>query len=285
MTLREFHLFNQLPAELRVAIWELAILEHNRDRLILVNEHTNRIMCTKHNACSPHFSVSSESRDVARSLYPIRLPVFSLEKPHPQDPQNIYVDESADLVGRVSPHAVYISSEHDIFVPGAHMLIPYSSLIYRSGTCPPGGPANWAWRTPSLLDTQCRGVRRVALFDLYDMHRLPEREEGQCQGNPFCVVANRALERSPSNITLLFDNPISHGAREHVYAVGDPNVMDDAKLYAMLLENPGREVLASFCADGRVVRINEEKIKLFPHNNPPGCLCILPQRDSLGLVS
>ena len=36
----EFHLFNNLPPELRVAIWKLAILEHNRDRLLLVNDYT-----------------------------------------------------------------------------------------------------------------------------------------------------------------------------------------------------------------------------------------------------
>ena len=269
---KEFHLFNQLPAELRVAIWKLAILDHNRDRLLLVNEHTNRIMCIQNNACSPHFRVSSESRDVARDLYPIRLPVFSLQKSHPQDPMHIYVVEDADLVGRAPPqHAVYISTEHDVFVLGAFMLAPYSELVHLAGTRPPGGPANWAWRTPSLTGAQCRGARRVALFDFLDESVLPGPE---CRRMPRCIIMNHALQHGNDDVLLYWrDDSVFTAAREFLYVVLDPEVINEAGLHAMLFEKPGHKVLATFYADHGVAQFNEKEMKEFPYVTSPGCIC------------
>lgn len=93
--------------------------------MVPVEEKTKRIIPTPHLACSPHFYVSTGSREVAKRPYPIRLSlsaditslntyildeISDIEGPLPDVfhiEQNIEIDES-------QPSAIYISIEYDI---------------------------------------------------------------------------------------------------------------------------------------------------------------------------
>ncbi|KAI0393530.1 hypothetical protein F5Y17DRAFT_303401 [Xylariaceae sp. FL0594] len=70
-----FHLFSALPPELRIEIWAFAIHGAARARLVLEQEY--QVFATLNLvAASPFFSVCVESRDVAREVYCVRLPVY-----------------------------------------------------------------------------------------------------------------------------------------------------------------------------------------------------------------
>ncbi|KAK8062576.1 hypothetical protein PG997_014673 [Apiospora hydei] len=72
-----FSLFPELPTEIRLLIWEQAVLEEYRDRILLVEHRLRRIVITRElqQPFRPIFHASRESREVANALYPVRLPV------------------------------------------------------------------------------------------------------------------------------------------------------------------------------------------------------------------
>ncbi|KAI0144563.1 hypothetical protein GGR57DRAFT_481865 [Xylariaceae sp. FL1272] len=105
---RTFQLFPQLPPELRIMIWEFAVLEHNRDRLVVYFIWPQRITSiTSAMCCSPHFSVSQESRYVALRLYPMRVPITGTKRFKRSNNQRYDIPQES---------AVYLSPEHDVFL-------------------------------------------------------------------------------------------------------------------------------------------------------------------------
>ncbi|KAK8000972.1 hypothetical protein PG991_013194 [Apiospora marii] len=60
--------------------WEDAVLEEYRDRILLFDEPTNRIIITRElqQPFRPVFHANFESRSVANALFPLRLPVHAM---------------------------------------------------------------------------------------------------------------------------------------------------------------------------------------------------------------
>ncbi|KAK5631049.1 hypothetical protein RRF57_006764 [Xylaria bambusicola] len=183
---KKFHLFKNLPTELRIAIWEIAILDHNENRFLPVFEDTKRIIPTWCLACSPHFYVSRESCEVAKRLYPIRLrlfaPLASLSTDaygdyddDDDDSENIYIDDSR-------PWAIYISLKHDIFVLVSNKL-SYDDLIflYKDERLAITGR-----RSESLTTLQTQRVRQLMLLDIVDDPQLKD----ECAHLPHCIVTS-----------------------------------------------------------------------------------------------
>ncbi|KAK8112909.1 hypothetical protein PG984_013435 [Apiospora sp. TS-2023a] len=81
-TATEFSLFPQLPAEIRLQIWKEAVLEEYRDRILLLDETTHRIVITRElqTPFRAVFHANFESRGVANELFPLRLPVHAFTK-------------------------------------------------------------------------------------------------------------------------------------------------------------------------------------------------------------
>ncbi|GAP87873.1 hypothetical protein SAMD00023353_1601350 [Rosellinia necatrix] len=81
--------FNQLPAELRLEIWIFAVRAGGK-RQRRVIEQNLQVFPTLSLAASPLFSVNSESREVARSFYTVRLEVYR------RDPRNELTSSSEE---------------------------------------------------------------------------------------------------------------------------------------------------------------------------------------------
>ncbi|KAI0427091.1 hypothetical protein F5Y09DRAFT_317154 [Xylaria sp. FL1042] len=148
-SLTQFPLFNMLPAELRISVWEISILDHNRDRTVTFHDETKRFMYTRNIACSPHFYVSVESRQVATSLYPIRLPMwwpgFEEVCPERQYPFVREHFEEPDC-GSANQWAIYIT-KHDVFAP-----------------CSSRGLLESEYRSAKLAPLHFQGLRRIILL-------------------------------------------------------------------------------------------------------------------------
>ncbi|KAI0554397.1 hypothetical protein F4679DRAFT_596387 [Xylaria curta] len=157
-----FSLFPKLPAELRIMIWEMSILEHNRDRLIPVDEMPRRIVCIRNLACSPHFSATWESRKVATDLYPIRLPCITRK--------NIVNNRDPDASKHPSKGAIYISTEHDIFVLNIDILT--ESLTSPSIDQIELRQYHFVWVSPILTLPQCQSMKRIMMPNLFEPFQL-----------------------------------------------------------------------------------------------------------------
>lgn len=71
-----FPQFSMLPPELRVQVWQQAILEDNADRVVPVAHESWRVIPTAQlMAPSPVLAATAESRAEARRLYPVALPL------------------------------------------------------------------------------------------------------------------------------------------------------------------------------------------------------------------
>lgn len=164
-----FPLFPQFPPELRILIWEMSILDHNRDRLVPMKAYTfERIICVRNLACSPHFYATWESRKVAIDLYPIRLPISPVITVTPRESKEmaLRVTEFMKVDCNSCPFqgAIYISTDHDIFAL-VGFIQPYYCIdrhypdhnIFHSR-------CNWELRPASLSPRQLQSVRRIMLF-------------------------------------------------------------------------------------------------------------------------
>ncbi|KAI1198696.1 hypothetical protein F5X97DRAFT_323175 [Nemania serpens] len=183
-----FHLFAKLPPELRVIIWEMSILRHHRDRVLLLNETNKRIVCARKLACSSHFRATSESRQVAIRLYPIRLPLLQLGVVDAACFRNSTVgkDTETDMSKYRPGGAIYVSLEHDIFGIGVAWLIGFifteiPAIGHRTDIY-----ENWAVRTSQALSLpQYQSVRRIMLFS--GPH--PGMLKDGCLRGPQCIMS------------------------------------------------------------------------------------------------
>ncbi|RWA13858.1 hypothetical protein EKO27_g1273 [Xylaria grammica] len=109
----------QLPPELRLEIWGFAVSAHARRRRVV--EQNLQVYPTLDLVASPFFSVNTESREVARSFYPICLEVYRRppqwmldEEPvtYPSDYRGlIYLSPEMDEVVSVYGRAAIYHSE------------------------------------------------------------------------------------------------------------------------------------------------------------------------------
>ncbi|TGJ85396.1 hypothetical protein E0Z10_g3345 [Xylaria hypoxylon] len=99
--------FDRLPPELRLEIWDFAVLANARRRRVV--EQNFQVYPTLDLVASPFFSVNTESRETARSFYPVRLEVY---RRIPRDrAQSEDVSRPSDYKG-----FVYLSPELDDIV-------------------------------------------------------------------------------------------------------------------------------------------------------------------------
>ncbi|KAI0191326.1 hypothetical protein F4808DRAFT_476357 [Astrocystis sublimbata] len=277
--LREFTVFPKLPAELRQIIWEFAILEHNHNRLVPVNQHTKRILCFRHLACSPHFRANFESRSVAKRLYPLRLRVtgvtgsrrdfhvrtledLEFDYEYGREDPNDRVESTYSLNRRMTyiHGAIYISTEHDIFT--------FSIDRY--------GPGESEKMSLSLR----QNVRRLMKIDLLSS----SWSDSYCRiAFPTCIreCATIFLPRSVNNVN--FEVKVFPRVQKVLFTV-----LDKAKLvasqihgYSELLERlRGHELMEMIDNEHWMARFNAVDLKKhdeFGHwfctQSTPGTLC------------
>ncbi|KAI0855942.1 hypothetical protein F4860DRAFT_519363 [Xylaria cubensis] len=242
---KEFSLFAKLPAELRIIIWEMSILEYHRDRLVPLQDITI-IMCIRKLACSPHFYVTWESRKVATDLYPIRLPIINTDS---RDCQH--------------KGAIYISTEHDIFILDIDILT--SPLNDEMGYIQHslGGSVNFEWPSSILSPLQRQSVKRIMLFDMISLDRL----KAGCHRD--CVIWCGAMDFYNTWFNIM---PFS-GIQKLFYAVLSEN-FDGRAMYLNILRMSGHSVLDSLkkgnmlaCFDGKDVKKHREE------GMPSKCVC------------
>jgi hypothetical protein len=107
--------FNALPPELRMEIWAFAVRDAARRRLVV--EQNYQIFPTLNLVASPFFSINTESRDAARSVYCVRLAVYrQMKNCNPI----IYVNSSpttgaGSVVGRAGVDMGTGSTDNDEF--------------------------------------------------------------------------------------------------------------------------------------------------------------------------
>ncbi|KAI0407866.1 hypothetical protein F4802DRAFT_490677 [Xylaria palmicola] len=111
--------FNQLPAELRLAIWGFAVQAAARRRRVV--EQSLRVFPTLDLVASPFFSVNIESREAAQSFYSVRLDVYRRapgDEPQPEDASRppdhrgfVYLSPALDDIVSVYQRAALYDSE------------------------------------------------------------------------------------------------------------------------------------------------------------------------------
>ncbi|KAJ2977534.1 hypothetical protein NUW58_g7781 [Xylaria curta] len=85
--------FNQLPPELRLEIWSLAMQVDARRRRVV--EQSFHVFPTLDLVASPLFAVNAESREAARAFYPVRLEVYRRPPPGSEPPPQYGEDTAA----------------------------------------------------------------------------------------------------------------------------------------------------------------------------------------------
>ncbi|KAI1256890.1 hypothetical protein MGN70_002017 [Eutypa lata] len=269
----EFPKFSKLPAELRIAIWEQSILEHNRDRLVTFYDYYDSVIFTPSLACSPHFYVTSESRGVARDLYPNRIPV--LESSNPWNLRHLGVRASE------APGAVYLSTEYDIFVLN-HLMV---------GRCPKWQPNSTPW-------IPRQGVKRALIFGLFDPDHF-QLKDG-CHNTPRCTVMRSGSKEWKYGLdhTLFSDVQEwlyvmlskekldwSEMEEEHHYLLGKHHYLLEKHHYLLekhryllekhhyLLEKPGHAVLEGLRASNLIAYLDTEERERQLKGPSSECLC------------
>lgn len=224
-----------------------------------INRETKRIICISINANSPHFCVSSESRKVAKDLYPIRLPVFQkvvLRKDTNNSTDSFYADRVVDENKEDTPEMcrghTCISAEHDVFLFDLNKLASFYISTYYWNVGPFGGLTNFGWRSASLTQLQCQGVRRIMLIEDVNEGLLKEG----CRKTLRCAVRCGALKYSTWH-----DEEVFSGVEECIYVALAPGVgleLIDIDLYRYILRRPGHRVIARLDRGNCIVIFDKE---------------------------
>ncbi|KAK7955923.1 uncharacterized protein PG986_005145 [Apiospora aurea] len=82
-TLSSFPLFAKLPNELQIEIWKQAIKDEHNDRVVALTFRQGHVILTDElmNKLSKFFSICYFSRDTAKKLYDVALPVLKQSGP------------------------------------------------------------------------------------------------------------------------------------------------------------------------------------------------------------
>ncbi|KAI0970798.1 hypothetical protein F4678DRAFT_103945 [Xylaria arbuscula] len=113
--------FGRLPTELRLEIWGFAVSATAQRRRVV--EQNFQVFPTLDLVASPLFSVNTESREVARSFYPVRLEVYR---------RNTYRTRSEDDAPREPPDSkgfVHLCPELDDIVSVYQRVALYDSEL------------------------------------------------------------------------------------------------------------------------------------------------------------
>ncbi|KAI0517858.1 hypothetical protein F5B22DRAFT_645563 [Xylaria bambusicola] len=261
-----FPLFSKLPTELRILIWEISILDHHRDRLVLVNQTTKRAICFRKLACSPHFSATSESRGVAMELYPVKLPVSQMLYNEYHLDDRVDDNEDTDVSKYPSKGAIYISLAQDVFTLNLDELA--RSYFFNERGRVRGGVKNFGWRsTTSLSPSQCQSVRRIMLTNCLDDSPPPDG----CRRTAYCSIHRGDLAyREAWHDIIAFPN-----AKECNYVVlDDHSLMDEMGLYQCILKMTGESLMKLFEKKGWLARFSAEEVKrLQAADEVSECVC------------
>ncbi|KAI1351831.1 hypothetical protein F5Y01DRAFT_104522 [Xylaria sp. FL0043] len=113
--------FNDLPTELRLDIWDHALLAESKNRMILVDGLRRTIYPTKL-LVSPFLQVNHESREQAKRFYSHRVRVVEIHPGHYCLPDNVDSHRKSKHTFKAcslcSVGVVYLSTEHDTFCVG-----------------------------------------------------------------------------------------------------------------------------------------------------------------------
>ena len=239
---REFTNFMSLPTEIRLMIWREAILDANNNRALILRDRMKRSAYRPRNETydetyaeqterksrqerqpvivgaqlrpSALFVVNRESREVATSVYNMRLPVCApaLRDSSVNKPSSDGARASPFNVG-VPQGWVYISLAHDIFVT----LDDHDSVGLNLRDVP--NEEFWASvrTTAQLTPTQTAGIERILVIhpsdwwffdywdnDLQEWQRLETQVDHvaeECADPVFDETFDRAISRDDLYIT------------------------------------------------------------------------------------
>ncbi|KAI0840837.1 hypothetical protein F5Y06DRAFT_231600 [Hypoxylon sp. FL0890] len=127
--------FTDLPPEMRLKIWDLALHQEAQDRLLIIYQAGHydppRLLPLKHHA-SPFLSVNYESRQRAKAFYPMKLAVYELPQISDDEHLNNYrcrqrYFKTARGMGKVKG-CLYFSPEWDVFISFLNSDIVLSHL-------------------------------------------------------------------------------------------------------------------------------------------------------------
>ncbi|KAI1370636.1 hypothetical protein F4677DRAFT_465025 [Hypoxylon crocopeplum] len=140
--------FNQFPAELRLRVWNEALLQESSERIVFLGPITYRIIPFK-SLVSPMLSVNVESRACATEFYNVKLRVYRLlelsghYKKHHKIPDPQYFTEAA-MHSNTGEGCLYLSPQHDLFTAHFNMEARLMSSIRPSMRRHPISTDDWA---------------------------------------------------------------------------------------------------------------------------------------------
>ncbi|KAI0107759.1 hypothetical protein GGR51DRAFT_559092 [Nemania sp. FL0031] len=245
---KKFPSFAKLPAELRIFIWEISILEHYHNRLVPMNMLAKTIICIRNLANSAHFRATWESRKVAMDLYPIRLPVLRITSPG-------YRVLEIDANNYQSHRVVYISADYDIFLLNPELLANFY-FIENFSTGTPGLVFEaLMWNSSSLSDLQCQRIRHIMLFNEI---LEPQAEAERHRSGPWVTI--RGVPCIP---TFWFDSTAYSGVQKCLYAMPDISVVSLSDMYVKLLGTTDCSIIEVLEQGGWLASLDREDIKRY----------------------
>ncbi|KAI0446152.1 hypothetical protein F4803DRAFT_547400 [Xylaria telfairii] len=260
-SLTEFPLFARLPAELRFMVWEMSILEYHHDRIVPIDDYTTRVVCIRNLACSPHFSATWESRQIATRLYPIQLPVSKM------------IDKESGRWGAVIQHdnytprgTIYISPKHDIFALGMDVLLANGELHFPLRR-PVGGQKNFAWRSATLTPSQCQSVRRMMVFNVLKSSGLKDG----CRRTPYCAIRCKAT---------IYDCPLDFhksfsGVQTYIHAMLKRHLMRRRQMWSHIIKMDGPSVLDVLNRGGMLSEFDGDEYRKHEEECSQKCVCAM----------
>ncbi|KAI1396187.1 hypothetical protein F4819DRAFT_145779 [Hypoxylon fuscum] len=258
--LTEFPSFPDLPPELRLAIWEFSILDHNRDRLVPICSVTKGVIRVTHIlACSPHFRAASESREVAKHLYPIQLPVFVV--PEKRKNNRLIIGNYDDGVQK---GVIYISTDRDIIAISPYKLAIHDLDGRDRATRHSVYKSCYGLRSASLTPPQCQSVRRVLLFDLI----LEKRLKAGCRRTLSCIIRCGAMKYN-----LWHDENVFRGVQECLYAVVGNENLEPLDVYRYVQEEPSHMALKLLEERHSIIWFDEAEMRRHVEDLASACVC------------
>ncbi|KAI3334671.1 hypothetical protein F4824DRAFT_501652 [Ustulina deusta] len=236
---KEFHLFAKLPPELRMAIWRTSILDYTRDR-------------------------TSESREIAIGLYPIRLPVSRVVSGR-NDGVFFIVNEDAEIESEGNPPhgVVHISAKRDIFVFLNRLECNFTNESHYPSIAK-SHQLDFCWRSASLSLLQCQSVRSILLFDFLATLLL----RNGCRGTPRC-----AIKRGLMFHNRFHDKEVFSGVRTCLYVSLD-SAQTSWVQYWDIMNLPGHRLLKEMEESNMIACFNGEDMKNYQEKERPyECVC------------
>ncbi|KAI1411708.1 hypothetical protein F5Y13DRAFT_53789 [Hypoxylon sp. FL1857] len=106
-----FPRFTELPAELRLQIWETALYQETEKRFVVV-DFMERVVYPMRRLISPLLTVSSESRETAEAFFNLTLDVHRVPNP------KVRLWPRKEIATGPSSGKLYLNLDRDLFVTG-----------------------------------------------------------------------------------------------------------------------------------------------------------------------